>query len=74
MENTQLNTNNQIVRLTQFARLKNLRKNQSWLSKKIGTNKAYISQWFNHGHYSYLGTKIEKVLAKEEEKLSEQSA
>lgn len=72
MENNQTQNNFQPnVRDLQLLRLKKIHRTQTWLSKQINENSAYVSQYFSGvGHFD-LEDKIERRISREERIIKE---
>lgn len=72
MENNQTQNNFQPnVRDIQLMRLKKIHRTQTWLSKQINENPAYVSQYFSGvGHFD-LEEKIERRISREERIIKE---
>lgn len=70
MENNETNLNLQPTkRELLFLRLKKIHRTQTWLSKEINENSAYVSMFFSGLGYAHLEDKIEKRIIKEELKI-----
>jgi hypothetical protein len=50
-------------------RLKKIHRTQTWLSKRLDVNGAYVSLFFTDNAYPELEPKIEKIISREEQKI-----
>lgn len=72
MENNESPNNLQVeTKDLLYIRLKKIHRTQTWLSKQLGVNQSYISQFFAGLGYADLEERIEKRIAREERVIKE---
>jgi hypothetical protein len=70
MENNENLVNTQVTpRDLLKLRLKKIHRTQTWLSKRLDVNGAYVSLFFTDNAYPELEPKIEKIISREEQKI-----